>query len=670
MDTESKEPKIKLIAWYCRNSTINQEYLYQIEQLERSFKLLNPKYAKHVYTYAEKISGFKSESERPEMKMLLESVDRGELTDIWVLGFDRLSRNAINLQNIVQHCVSKGVNIYFKNQDVNSLDKKGDYNATTKLIISVLSIFAELDAENFKIKGIQGKISKAKLGNYVGGQLQLGYKYINNIDSKTKKIVVDDSRKVVVEYIYNAYVNEEKSLGQITNELNNLALIKPEYKPAFQHSNKKIDNIERQQWAITTVKRIIECTMYSEGYTMFKGEKILLPDDIKFIESDIWHKANELLSINKTFRKERTHTYLFKDIIYCSCGNRMQPQQKTKHYVGSEISKIVGFYDCKDNILKRVNKSVTCQHNTRSVKTETLENAIWLLIKNKLPEFKQSIEQIAIKQDEIIEKIEQNNQLINSIQSINIKNLQKSRQRTIDTYRQFGGEPIDSQINSIDLQVKEQTKIISGLKSDNTKLSFSIDNLDIASEIEKNIEIIQNDKNLIKFYLNKLVSKIIVHGGLNGEMKTIVEIVWNENINNNNNTYLFYNSRDGNLYFFIYSGKDNINILWKHEKKLFTITDSEINEMNEISVDELMVKLTLLYNDKREYEQPEFQYENYFLSVIPKDPIQQEIINKLMKRAGKNTVFGGIYFDNINEVILKFPINCGVAPLQIVIPFE
>ncbi|MEI7503813.1 MAG: recombinase family protein, partial [Paludibacter sp.] len=638
-------------------------------QLERSFKSLNPKYAKHVSTYAEKISGFKSEDERPEMKKLIESVDRGELTDIWVLGFDRLSRNAINLQNIVQHCVDRGVNIYFKNQDVNSLSRDGKYNDTTKLIISVLSIFAEIDANNFKEKGIQGKISKAKQGNYVGGQLQLGYKYINDIDSKTKKIVVDESRKLVVEYIFNAYVNEAKSLGQITNELNNLTLIKPEYKPASQHSNKKIDNIERQQWAITTIKRIIECTMYSEGYTMFKGEKILLSDDIKFIESDIWSKANELLTTNKTFRKERTHEYLFKDIIYCSCGNRMQPQQKTKNYVGSDNSKIVGFYNCKDNIIKRINKSVTCQHNTRSVKTETLENAIWLLIKNKLPEFKQSIEQIAIKQDEIRSMIEQNIQLIDSIKNNRIGNLRNERQRTIETFRRFGGEPIDSQIKRLDLQIKEQDKIISGLNSVNSKLSFSIDNLDVVSEIERNIKIIEGDKNLIKLYLNKLVSKIIVHGGLDGEMKTIIEIVWNENINNNNNTFLFYYSRDSILYFFIY-GKDHINITWKHEKKLFLITDSEINETNEISVDELIIKLTLLYNDKKEKEHPEFQYKNYYLYVKYKDPLKQEQIDKLKKKFGGNSVFGGMYFDDLDEVILKFPVDCGVAPLQIVTPFE
>jgi len=83
-----------------------------------------------------------------------------------------------------------------------------------------------------------------------------------------------------------------------------------------------------------------------------------------------------------------------------------------------------------------------------------------------------------------------------------------------------------------------------------------------------------------------------------------------------------------------------------------------------------MVKLSLLYNDKKEQDNPEFKYENYYLSVTPKNPVQQELINRLMKNAGKNTVFGGMYYDDNDEMVLKFPINCGVSPLHIVIPFE
>lgn len=200
--------RVKRICYYLRNSTDQQDYEYQKVELD---SLRNVRAdIQLIKIYAEKISGFKSENERPEMKLLLESVDKGEVDEIWCTEFTRLSRAALNLQSIVYHCAEKNVNIYFKSQNLNTLDDKGELNGSLKILISILAQFSEMDAKNFKTKGIQGKTSKAKLGMYVGGTLPTGYTYVNDVENKTKNIIIDENQRKVVEYIFNAYGNEKK----------------------------------------------------------------------------------------------------------------------------------------------------------------------------------------------------------------------------------------------------------------------------------------------------------------------------------------------------------------------------------------------------------------------------------------------------------------------------
>lgn len=178
---------MKKIVYYLRNSTDQQDYEYQLNNLNTYFVQFNN--IELVHVYAEKQSGFKLEKDRPEMKLMLESVSKGEIEEIWVNEITRLSRDALNLQQIVNFCAEHKVNIFFKNQTLNTLDESKNFNPVTRLIISILAQFAQMDAENLFSKSKQGKTSKAKLGNYVGGTLPLGYTYIDNKTDKTKKII-------------------------------------------------------------------------------------------------------------------------------------------------------------------------------------------------------------------------------------------------------------------------------------------------------------------------------------------------------------------------------------------------------------------------------------------------------------------------------------------------
>ena len=107
------------------------------------------------------------------------------------------------------------------------MDDERIVNPVTRLIISILVQFAQMDVENLFSKSKQGKASKAKLGNYLGGTLPTWYTYNNDINTKNKTIILDEEQIKEVKYIFDEYVNKCKTLARICNDLNNLKLDYP-----------------------------------------------------------------------------------------------------------------------------------------------------------------------------------------------------------------------------------------------------------------------------------------------------------------------------------------------------------------------------------------------------------------------------------------------------------
>lgn len=585
---------MKKIVYYLRNSTDQQDYEYQLNNLNTYIANFNN--IELIHVYAEKQSGFSLENEREEMKLMLKSVSRGEIDEIWVNEITRLSRNAINLQQIVNFCAEYKVNIFFKNQTLNTLDDSKNFNPITRLIISILAQFAQMDAESLFAKLKQGKTSKAKLGIYVGGTLPLGYTYIDNKTDKTKKIIIDIKQKKVVEYVFMAYGKDGKTLARICNELNNLKLINPDFETVMKLKNKG-QNSEKwkfHSWTPTTLKRIINCTWYAEGYRMWKGEKFILNEALKFIDLDLYNLANDLLKVNQHGRQEKVHTYLIKHLLYCSCGEKMNPKNSGKRYN----------YQCNLKVINDYNKQIKCTVG-KSIQIEKLENTLWLLIKNKLPEFKSKVENKVNKEINVKSKVANNNELINAIETITIQDLKIYRKRTIDVYTKHGGDAsdFDTKINEIDKQIRAQNIIKSELESENERLKSSLLEQDIVAEIEYKINRIENDKTQIKFYIKKLVKKIVACGGLKNLFINVVEIIWSENVNNNASTFLFYNSKDliNPKYYFISSFDEITQIDWLSETRTFKISNNESGEFIELDYFQITQKIENISDEKNRF---------------------------------------------------------------------
>lgn len=140
--------KTKKIVFYLRSSDDKQNYEYQLNNLNSHLAHFNNIELDHVFV--EKISTNNLEKNRLEMKSMLESVSKGEIDEIWVNEMTSLSIEAEDLQQIVIFCVEHKVNIFFKKQNLNTLDEAKNYNPFTQLIISILTDYTKKNIDKYR----------------------------------------------------------------------------------------------------------------------------------------------------------------------------------------------------------------------------------------------------------------------------------------------------------------------------------------------------------------------------------------------------------------------------------------------------------------------------------------------------------------------------------------
>jgi len=598
---------MKKIAYYLRNSTDHQDYVYQKEALDGYLNTFNN--VEFVGEFAEKISGFKSESDRPEMNRLLSYVEQNLIDEIWCYDVARLSRDAINLQNIVKTCTEKKVNIYFKANNLYTLNSDLAQNDTTKLIVAILAQFAETDAKQLIQKMKFGKQTKNRMGNqFIGGMLRLGYNYKNDFAKKTKDLYVDEKRRFLVEYIFNQYVNENKSLNQIANQLNILRNMDEKYLTDTEYRNVNFRQ-KKVRWCGSSIRDILKSTWYIGFKEINKRsktneiEKIILPDGLKIIDLEIWQKAQEKLSKNKNRGVERVHTYLLKDSMFCECGEKMVSLHLTR-----KAGVKVGNYICLDNLKTKHDRTTRCKFNTKSIKCEPLENAVWNLIKYKLSDFKLEVSKKTKKAEDIDYEIQNINEFIHTIETVEINELENQKQRAINLNIKHNIN-VDSQLKEIENNIKAQNKLIGQKKTEISELKISIINLNVADEIEKNIKRIEKNKSLIKKYINKIIDRVVVCGGMKNTKTNVIELYFKKELNYKN-IFLIFNSdlTINSNYYFIKEIKGISKIEWNYQRVVFEITVNEDNSVTELSCKDVINYMKPFYDEVLDEMEPESSY--------------------------------------------------------------
>lgn len=226
---------------------------------------------------------------RPELQRLINDVKNNKISHVIVYKLDRLSRS----QKDTLYLIEDVFNPY--NVDFVSLNESMDTSTPMgRLMLGILSAFAQLERENIRLRTRMGMKERVKTGLWMGGgRIPFGYDY-----DKEKGILVpnDDAKKV--EQIYKLYIE-----GHSPQDIANMLGLK----------------YDRLVYQILTRKSNYGVIEYNGEEYQGKHEPI--------ISKEIYDIAMRCMLERKTI-KASTSNYLLTGLVYCGkCGSKMRYQK-------------------------------------------------------------------------------------------------------------------------------------------------------------------------------------------------------------------------------------------------------------------------------------------------------------------------------------------------------
>lgn len=201
---------MKTAAIYIRVSTDSQaEEGYSIEAQKEQLSAYCV--SKGIKRYEFYIDGGWSGSniERPEMQRLIEDVNADKISHVIVYKLDRLSRSQKDTLYLIEDVFNPhGVDFVSLNESMDTSTPMG------RLMLGILSAFAQLERENIRLRTRMGMKERVKSGLWMGGgRVPFGYDY-----DKEKGVLVPNKDARKVREIYKLYI-EGKAPQEIANLL-------------------------------------------------------------------------------------------------------------------------------------------------------------------------------------------------------------------------------------------------------------------------------------------------------------------------------------------------------------------------------------------------------------------------------------------------------------------
>ena len=140
---------------YVRVSSVGQNTARQLEGLE----------LERVFT--DKASG--KDTHRPQLEQLLSYVREGDT--VVVHSLDRLGRNLLDLQSLVQQLTDKGVTVEFIKEHM--VFKPGEQDSMSTLLFSIMGAFAQFERDLIRERQLEGIAQAKKRGAYKGRKPKL-----------------------------------------------------------------------------------------------------------------------------------------------------------------------------------------------------------------------------------------------------------------------------------------------------------------------------------------------------------------------------------------------------------------------------------------------------------------------------------------------------------------
>lgn len=125
----------------------------------------------NFFPIIDKCSGSIPFFERNGGREIMEMIEEQKLTELFVSSIDRLGRDLKDILNVITLFNEKNIPIHFQSQGLTTLNSNGSENQISKMIISIMAIFAEMERDLIRERQKEGiQIAKMK-GVYKGRKM-------------------------------------------------------------------------------------------------------------------------------------------------------------------------------------------------------------------------------------------------------------------------------------------------------------------------------------------------------------------------------------------------------------------------------------------------------------------------------------------------------------------
>lgn len=203
--------KKKKVAAYARVSTDQEEqessFDAQVQHFTEYIKSRDDWEFIKVYS-DEGISGTSLKKRDGFNQMVADALD-GKIDLILMKSISRFARNTIDLLTTVRKLTAKGVEVFFEEQNISTLDGGGE------LFLTIMSSIAQEESRT-----ISENVKWGKKESYKKGNVSFAYSRFLGYKKEDGKIVIDKEQAVVVKQIYQWYLRDGLTLTAIAQRLN------------------------------------------------------------------------------------------------------------------------------------------------------------------------------------------------------------------------------------------------------------------------------------------------------------------------------------------------------------------------------------------------------------------------------------------------------------------
>lgn len=290
----------KIAGIYIRVSTDDQvrEGFSLQEQQEKLEALCNYKGYEIYKVYKDAGISAKDMDSRPEFQEMIKDMKEGKINYIVAYKLDRVTRSVRDLEELIRTLEKYNCYLICDRDDVNTSTANGRFFIRMLTVLSQLEI--EIVSERTKF-GLNGAIK----AGHLPGQPPYGF------TRDGKKIVVDESKRHIIERIFDLYVKgySFKRIAEIFNK----------------------ENVDNFKWYETKLRTIIDNRLYMGDYEQYKRikhkinkEPVIHMNVVEpIVPRYIWEEAQARKPLNqRTYKRTRTYLYLQK-LLCPKCNDMM-----------------------------------------------------------------------------------------------------------------------------------------------------------------------------------------------------------------------------------------------------------------------------------------------------------------------------------------------------------